>query len=231
MSKADNIQRKIDKAYSIVAKQLGRPFEIYRASTLDDPLQSQNYINTQLATFTIDDKFAKPPIMMPPKKAPAYWIAWIDGQLDNLFSLQAGDILHDNQNDETYIMVGMYPHLLHQAITADNMISIQRVSSSVYGDDDGTGFAPGNVSTNITYATNVPCQILQINPNEASGYVPVSSKAKDIIPNYDIYLIDKNKEIKVRDIITDDMSNIMEVQSVHHSKSGTRAMCIGVAND
>jgi len=223
MSKADNFQNKLDKAYGIVAKNLGRSFEIYRPASLDNPLQSSNYIDEKLVSFSKDEKYKSVS-----KSGLSLWLTWIDASLDNLFTLKNGDMFYDSQNNETYITVGMEPLLTHQSIKANNRISITRSGSTGYGDNDGTGFAPGNIATSSTIATNVPCQILQASSYGTAGYVPTTSNAEDTIPRLEIYLWDSNNEINIRDKFTDENGIEMEVQVITQTDVGTKILARGI---
>ena len=223
MSKADSIQAKLDKAYGIVAKNLGRDFEIYRPATIDDPLNTANYIDTKLVSFSKDEKYKKGA-----SSGMSLWNAWVDGRLESLFDLQNGDILYNSQTDETYIMVGMEPHLTHQAIKANQRIVIERSGSSGYGNADGTGFAPGNITGGAIIAQAVPCQVLQPSSYGVSSYINVSSNSEDSIPNFEIYMFDYKNEVNIRDKVTDFYGNTSEVQAIYHTDIGTKLTCRGI---
>ena len=60
MSKADSIQNKIWKAYGKVGKLLGKDFSIYRPTSLDSPLTSDNWIATVTVAFSQDTNFSAP---------------------------------------------------------------------------------------------------------------------------------------------------------------------------
>lgn len=220
---AESIQKNLEKAYGKVAKALGRDFEIYRPATIDEPLQSANWIYTQKASFSLDEKYKKPTT-----SGLSLWYAWTDGRLDNLFNLQAGDILFNSLSNETYIMVGVEPHLYRQAIKANDRVTVSRAGASGYGDTDGTGFRPGNTAVDEVVANNVPCQILQPSSYGLNGYVPVASNAEDAIPNYEIHLNDTFNEIVTRDILTDQHGNMSEVQEKYDTDIGTKLVCRGI---
>ena len=220
---AESIQSKLDKAYGTVAKTLGRDFAIYRPDGIDNPIRSANYIYEQKASFSIDEKFKTVA-----KSGLSIWYAWTDARLGTLFNLKNGDILFNSLEDETYIIVGMEPHLAHQAIKANDRISISRAGDSGYGDNDGTGFAPGNIVAGEVVATNVPCQILQPSSYGLGGYVPVASNAEDSISNYEVYLNDTFNEIAIRDKLTDQFGNISEVQEKYETDTGTKLVCRGI---
>ena len=220
---AESIQKVLDKAYGVVAKGMGRPFEIYRPAELSDPLQAANYIFTQKASFSQDTKFN-----FVAKQGLSIWYAWTDGNLDNLFNLRNGDIFYNALENETYIMVGMEPHLYHQALKAPDRISLSRSGDAGYGDNDGTGFAPGNVLDGEVFATDVPCQILRPSSYGTAVYIPTTTNATDTIPNYEIYLDDTFNTILPRDKITDQFGNISEVQEKYTTDTGTRLICRGI---
>lgn len=223
MSKADSIQRKLDKAYGKVAQTLGREFEVFRPSGLNNPLVSANYMFTEVASFSQDEKYKTKS-----KAGLSIWSAWINSQLGTLFELRNGDMLYNQSDNETYIMVGMEPHLTHQAIKADNRISVIRSGESGYGDNDGTGFAPGNSATDSLIAENVPCQIIESSSYGASGYIPVQNNTEDTLPRMDIFLWDLFSEIITRDKIVDENGNVMEVQVVTKTDIGTKLRVRGV---
>ena len=223
MIKAESIQNKLNKSYGIVAKVLGESYEVYRPASIDSPLDTANYIDTQKAGFSLDETYKAVS-----KSGASIWLAWIDGRLDNLFNLQNGDMLHDNDTNDTYIMVGITINLSHQALKANNRITVERAGSTGYGDNDGTGFAPGNAATTTVIGTEIPCQILQPSSYGNAGYVPVSSNAEDTIPNFEIYLWDSKKEISVRDKITDSLGNTSEVSSILQTDIGTKLICRGI---
>lgn len=223
MSKADSIQNKLDKAYGRVANTLGREFEIYRPVDISNPLQASNWIFTQNVSFSKDEKYSTTA-----KSGMSIWNAWLDGRLDNLFNLKNGDVLHSSLNNETYIVVGMEPHLTHQAIKANDRITIERSGSDGYGNADGTGFAPGNVSAGSIIATDVPCQILQPSSYGTSGYIPTLTNSEDAIPNFEIYMFDTSNEVAIRDKLTDQNGNISEVQAKFDTDIGTKLICRGI---
>jgi len=223
MSKADSIQKKLDKAYGKVAKLLGRDFDIYRRDTIDDPIQSAYWLDTQKVSFSKDDKYKASA-----KDGLSIWNAWMDGNLESHFDLQNGDILYSSATSETFMIVGIEPHLTHRAIKANGRITIIRAGATGYGNNDATGFAPGNVSTSTTIATEVPCQILQPSSYGAAAYIPAGNNATDNIPNFEIYLFDINKEVQIRDKITDASGNIAEVQAIYQTDVGTKLTCRGI---
>lgn len=223
MSKADKLQSKLNKAYGIVASTLGREFSVYRSSTIDTPIQTENFIDNQLATFSKDKKYSSSA-----KSGLSIWETWIDGNFNNLFDIQNGDILHNDLNNETYIMVAIEPHLTHRSIKADSRITITRAGSTGYGNNDSTGFAPGNVSTDTTIGSNVPCQILETSSYGSSAYIPVASNSELDIPIYTIHLHDGSKEIQTRDLIIDENGNKSEVKQIEYSDIGVKLITRGI---
>ncbi len=213
---AESIQNKLNQAYRIVAKQLGTPFEVYRPFALGNPIDSDNYIDEQLVAFSKDNKYATPP-----SGGLSLWRTWIDGRLNNLFDLENGDILFNPSTLDTYIMVGLDLHQTHQAIKAEHRVSFQRVTEAGYGDADGTGFAPGNVSTTTVYATDVPCQVIQQGAFGTQSYIPASTSTEDTIARYEIYLWDNSDTIEERDIIIYGTLQI-QVQSISKTDIGLR---------
>lgn len=211
MSKADSIQKKIWKAYGKVANTFGKhSYEVYRSELLTDPITDNNVIDSALVAFSKDDKFKKAE-----DSNVSMWICWIDGNLENLFDIQAGDFLYSEEAGETYYIVSAGSHVNIQAIKTNATVSIQRSGYS----DGGNGFAPGDNEV----AVAVPCYIrAQSSTTGTLGYIPASSYATDGVANYEVYIWDPSEEISIKDVIIDHLGNRSQVLTVTHSDIGTK---------
>lgn len=210
MSKADAIQKKLWKAYGKVALSLGRQFDVYRSDSLNDPIDISSFLMSKMAAFSLDSSFGSAH-----GEGVSNWQCWVDGRLDQLFDVAAGDILHNPVEDETYIIVSTQPLLPIRAIKAQNRITVYRAGYTT----TVNGFGPGDV----VVVSNVPCQVLI--PSSASGalgYIPAGSFADVGLPNYEIHLYDPLNTIKIKDSIVDENGNRSQVIAVYHSDGGTK---------
>ena len=210
MSKAQSIQNKIWKAYGKVGKTLGKPFSIYRAPTTNYPIIPENWIDTKNVAFSQDTKFARPLDDGTP-----LWMCWIDGRLNNLFDVQAGDYISDDLTGETYVIVSAQPHTFIRALSTPNKIS-------VYGNETYTDGVDGLAQTKPLVSMELPCNIRQPSSSTSNGYVPVQTLGFESVPQYEIHVWDPNNEIKIGYQIVDEHGNESLVVSVFKGEAGTR---------
>lgn len=210
MSKADNIQNKLWKAYGKVAKSLGRPFDVYRSDVLTTPLDDANYLDNKLVSFSKDNKYSSAN-----DQNLSLWLCWIDGRLTDLFDIQQGDILHNAETSETYIIVSAQKHLPIRALRSPNTVSIARSGYS----NSSNGFGPSDTEI----ATNVPCNIkLPSSGGGAGGYIPASNVAQSAVPNFEIHLWDPANVIQIGDAVIDEQGNRSQVLAVTITDMGTK---------
>ena len=206
------IQQKLNKAYGKVGKKLGAEFNVYRPYTISNPLVIDNIMDTKLVSFSLDEKF---------KKAPSdslnVWNCWIDGNLESLFVLQQGDLLKSDDTLEVWMIASMEIMLPITAIRLDEVVTISRSGYT----DSGSGFAPGDTEV----ATSVPCKIEIGNPSgSALGYNPAASYVTDALQVAIIWLSDLQKQVEVRDAITDAYGQRYQVLAIENTPIGTKVI-------
>ena len=214
MSKADSIQKKLWKAYGKVGSIMGKnKYEVYRSTSLDNPIQDANVIDSKVVAFSKDVKFTKPE-----DDGKSLWYCWIDGNLEGLFDIQKGDYLYSPDTGNTYLIASAGDQMYVQAFRANNEITITRAG---YG-DTGDGYSSG-IETNV--ATSVPCYVQQPGSGGGTaGYIPAATYSTDALPGYDIFVVDPNEEIQIRDAVVDQNGNRSQVMSITVTDLGTKLM-------
>lgn len=210
MSKADNIQQKLWKAYGKVGKVLGYPCEIYRTDHVSTPIQSKNYLDTKNVAFSLSEKFTKTP-----GSGIERWMSWVDGRLENLFDIRPGDFFVNIDTNETYFIGNAEKHSYIISVRTNNIVSI---FNTVY-QNTSQGF--GGSDNEIAY--NVPVHIVvnSFNGNDL-GYIPGPSYARDTILTGEIYLIDPARTVQVGMNVRDQQNNLWDILSIDETSLGTK---------
>lgn len=134
------IQNKIDKAHAKIGNILGSKYNHYRPLDDINPINDRNIVDTQYATFTMNDQYTKA----------IGWDVPIWTVYTNPVAIEQGDFLSDGSR--TFFILSRVPLLPVLAVECPDVININSVS---YG-DSGTGFQPGQGAYT---AQNVPCFI------------------------------------------------------------------------
>lgn len=211
------IQKKLWKGYGKVAKKLGKDYDVYRTTDFSaSAIQNNNWITTSKASFALNDSFSNAHQFGVP-----IFQVYIDGNLDAIFDLKAGDILrHDNDN-ETYYIAALQDHLPIKAILAPNRIDVQRAS---YG-DTGNGFGPSDSEV----LKGIPCNIQSAGTGTGMSYVAAPSTVSEGIQKYNIFCHATQGTINPRDIVVDENGNRSEVKVAFFTDMGYKLVTEALA--
>ena len=200
------IQKKIYNAYAKVAQKLGYDYDIYRPITYLDPISLENWVNKKKLSTAPSDSFGSAQKFSIP-----ILNAFIDGNI-----LQVGDMLFNEDQNRTFFVISMQPHLPINVIEAPNRITIKRTS---YADNAGSF-----EKVAVTIASGVPANIDV--PNAAAFSNGIPSQVGTGQPKWLIYAWLPDQTISIGDVITDENGNTAVVQSVNWSPLGYQIHCV-----
>ena len=131
----DRFRGKLARAYALVARQVGKPYSVYRPTTMQNILDTSNFIGTVPCSFTLDDSYSNVQ-----GEGYAQYKAFCDWS-----KVQVGDVLNDGQ--ETFVITWNRGADMTMAIKADHLIEVWRPEWTTTG---GLSQSP------VRWARNVP---------------------------------------------------------------------------
>lgn len=203
-----SINKKLQKAHAKIGQKLGYKFKLYRSVDYLDPVQLKNYLGDQILSWSIDANFKKP--------------VNENYQQVNLFldttNLQLGDIFVSEELDKKFVLINKDPLVTPQAIEATNTVSISRTTYSTVG-----GYHPELVEV----AKNIPAAIFEVGgqsqPNAESAAQNKSSTSK-----FALWIWLPVNNIKLDDVLTDDLGNKSRITSIEYSPVGYKITAVKV---
>ncbi len=182
------IQQKIYYGYAKAALKLGASFNLYRATSMVNPIISGNLIGQIMASTNVSWNYMKAN-----KYTNAVWQICIDAQLSSApLNAQVFDYIVPINNPDgyisdnsTYFMISEQYLLPMQAVKCNDVISIIRPSQTAGPGNVGyVGYLP---STSLTIAEGLPASILEFRRGETADMkLPTDSTEplwKILIPN------------------------------------------------
>lgn len=203
-----SIQKKLWKAYGKVGKKLPTgTFKVYRPIEYGtDPIQQLYLRGEAQVALTIDDSFEQVQI-----GGVEVMETYIDPRVNDVITVDVGDILYDQLEERTYVIIDREPHLPIKSIRTPNRVTISRAG---YADSvDGYGLVPINV------ATNLPVSIVAGGAASGSGVAPVADAGPGD-RSWAMKFWMPNNSIQQGDVVLDEQGNRSEVYSVHWTHQG-----------
>lgn len=190
-----SIKRIMTKAYSISAKILGREFNLYRPTDLDDAMSNSNFIRKQYATFTLSKAFTDPQ----PEGFREFTC------FTNHTDLRDGDIFSDGE--ETFVIAHSRGLEDVVAIRASQIVSVQRASWTTDG---------GLAAVRQTIARNIPASVVS---NASAGVQRISNvDASAQSLRWTVRILANKTDVKATDNITLQDGTLLRVDQITHTE-------------
>jgi hypothetical protein len=206
----DNLGHKL---YRIEGKLLGPKYTVYRVPDtgwLDWKSDSHIVLENLPVSFAFDNAYMKNPDWAVPKARAA-----LDGR-----KLQTGDILYNEEFDQTYYLLDRELNRPFDAIQVNKTISIHQLVDGTEFKDTGSGWGPAQQGTGTLIADNIPAAIIipyaGVLDSTFVGKPHVVNETKN---RYNIYFTMGAGLVKKGALITFDGTQ-MKAESVFDSPAG-----------
>ncbi len=205
------LQAKIYKGYGQAAKRIGYPYQQFRASSPNDPLNTVS-LQTLPASFTTNFNYSAPN-----KYGQATWLGLFDARL-----FAPGDFLVGHQG--SYFVAAMQDTLPIYCVQTNRTISVLR--GSMEAGVGQVGYGGATVDNEVVMMSGWPASILQGTKGERNE-VNLPSDAKTpwfaiLLPAYNGLIL------RTSDIITDDIERRYVISSAEFTDMGWRVTAMQV---
>ncbi|WP_054882923.1 hypothetical protein [Yersinia rohdei] len=205
------LQAKIYKGYGQAAKRIGYPYQQFRASSPNDPLNTVS-LQTLPASFTTNFNYSAPN-----KYGQATWLGLFDARL-----FAPGDFLVGHQG--SYFVAAMQDTLPIYCVQTNRTISVLR--GSMEAGVGQVGYGGATVDNEVVMMSGWPASILQGTKGERNE-VNLPSDAKTpwfaiLLPAYNGLIL------RTSDIITDDIERRYVISSAELTDMGWRVTAMQV---
>ena len=202
------INKKLQKANAKIGKKLGYTFKLYRSVDYLDPVQLKNYLGEQTLSWSTDAAFKKP--------------VNENYQQVNIFldtmNLQLGDIFVSEELNKKFVLINKDPLVTPQAIEATNTISISRTEYVTTG-----GLHPELVEV----AKNIPAAIFEVG-GQSQTNPQNEAQNKSNTSKFALWCWLPVNNIKLDDVLTDDLGNKSRITSIEYSPVGYKITAVKV---
>lgn len=203
-----SINKKLQKANAKIGSKLGYEFKLYRSVDYLDPVQLKNYLGVSKLSWSIDPNFKKP--------------VNENYQQVNLFldttNLQLGDIFVNEELNKKFVLVNKDPLVTPQAIEATNVISISRTEYVTTG-----GLHPELIEV----AKNIPAAIFEVG-GQGQPNAQNEAQNKSSVSKFALWCWLPVNNIKLDDVLTDDLGNKSRITSIEYSPVGYKITAVKV---
>lgn len=131
----DRLRKKLASAFDKVARQVGKPYNVYRPTSITNVLDEANFVQSLSASFTLDEGYKNQN-----KEGFSQYITYAD-----INKIQVGDVFNDGE--ETFVLTWNRAADQPMAVKADALVEIWRPEWTTVG---GLSQSPAR------YARNVP---------------------------------------------------------------------------